>query len=163
LPSSGWVGGLSVRRGAGASRTYWQAVARTGAAVRPSRRLVLRGQALCALSRDLPVYEHTRLGGPAWVPGLHRDELWGAQALAGALSAGLRVHRHATLVGRVGAGNVWRSRQAVRLDGLETGIGLGLEVPTPAGPLLLDWGRSARGSSHVQVSLGFPWRHTIAP
>lgn len=166
-PTSGAAATLSVERSLSRTvdfRPYWRAGAHAQAAASPLPRLVLRGAALAALSGgDLPLYEQVRLGGPAWMPGFHRDELWGTQALAGSLTAGVAVYRGLRLLGRFGAGNVWDSRGAVRLGGLEGGYGFGLELPTRAGPLALDWGRSTAGRSRVYVSLGFPWPYALRP
>jgi NTE family protein len=167
VPTTGAAATLSVERTLSRTldfRPYWRAGAQVQAAASPLPRLVVRGGALAALSGgDLPVYEQARLGGPAWMPGFHRDELWGTQALAGSVTAGIAVYRGLRLLGRFGAGNVWDSRGAVRLGGLEGGFGFGLELPTSAGPLALDWGRSAAGHSRVYVSLGFPWPYALRP
>jgi len=167
VPTRGGAATLSFERSLSRTldfRSYWRAGAHAQVAASPHPRLVLRGQTLATVSGgDLPVYEQARLGGPAWMPGFHRDELWGAQALAGSLTAGIAVYRRLRLLGRVGAGQVWDSRGAVRLRGLHGGFGFGLELPTRAGPLALDWGRSAAGGSRVYLSLGFPWPYALRP
>lgn len=148
----------------GTSRPYWRAGSDLRAAASPHRRLVLHGQARAFLSGgDLPVYEQARLGGPIWMPGFHREELWGAQAMAGSLTAELAVYRRLRLLARLGAGNVWDSRPEVSLGGLEGGFGLGLMLPTRAGSVAVDWGRSAAGTSRVYVSVGFPWTSPLNP
>jgi NTE family protein len=148
----------------GASRSYWHAGAHLQAAASPHRRLLLRGQALVVLSgRDLPVYEQVRIGGPLWLPGSHREEVWGGQALAASATAGVSVYRRLRALARFGAGNAWDARSAVSLGDLEKGFGLGLELPTRAGPLTLDWGRSTAGASRVYISLGFPWMDALRP
>ncbi len=161
LPSSGAAVAVFVERTLsrlGTSRPYWRAGGDLRAAAKPHRRLVVRGQAFGFLSGgELPVFEQARVGGPAWMPGFHRDELWGAQALAGSVSAGVSVLGDLRVLARFGAGNVWDSRGAVGLDGLQGGFGLGLELPTRFGPIALDWGRSAGGTSRFYVSLGHPW------
>jgi outer membrane protein assembly factor BamA len=161
LPTSGTAAFAFAERTlwrVGTSRPYWRAGVDLLAAAKPQRRVVLRGQARAFLSGgDLPAYEQARVGGPAWMPGFHRDELWGAQAVAASLTAGLAVYGDLRLLARLGAGNVWEARRAVRLGDLQGGFGLGLELPTRFGPLAFDWGRSAEGTSRVHVSLGFPW------
>jgi NTE family protein len=161
LPTSGAAVSLSAERTLSRledARPYWRAAAQGTAAVSPHPRLVLRGQALALVSGgDLPVYAQARLGGPIWMPGFHRDELWGAQAVAGSVTAGIAVYHGLRLLARWGVGNVWDSRRAVNLGGLESGFGLGLELPTRAGPVMLDWGHSTMGTSRVYVSVGFPW------
>jgi NTE family protein len=167
VPTRGAAATLSLERSL--TRTldfqpYWRAGLTAQVAASPYPRLILRAQALAALSGgDLPVYEQARLGGPAWMPGFHRDELWGAQALAASFTAGIVVYRDLRLLGRVGAGNVWDTRRALRPGDLQGGFGFGLELPTRAGPLAVDWGHSAAGHSRLHVSLGFPWPYALRP
>jgi outer membrane protein assembly factor BamA len=166
VPGTGAAIAVTAERafpGLGASRDYWRVRARGQAAITPARRLVLRGQGLLALAgRDLPEYEQARIGGPLWIPGVHREGLWGPQALAGSLTAGVALVRDLRLLGRVGAGNVWDLRSDVGVGDLRWGLGVGLELPTRAGPIVLDWGRS-RGISHVSLAVGFPWTRPLTP
>jgi NTE family protein len=167
LPSRGAAARVRAERGLGglgATVRPWRVRAHVEAAATPVRRLVFRAQGLWALSGgDLPVYQQTRLGGPVWIPGFQQGELWGAQALAGSFTAGVAVHRQVRVLARLGAGNVWETRGDVRLGDLVGGFGVGLEVPTRAGPIVVDWGRSVQGTSRFQVTLGFPWADPIAP
>jgi outer membrane protein insertion porin family len=159
LPTEGAAGGVSAEHsvaGLGSDRSYWRILARLQGAASRSR-LLVRGQLLGATSGGgLPVHEQFRIGGPRWMPGFHRDELWGDHALAGSLTAGVALHGSLRALGRVGAGNVWDARRSVRLDRLEGGLGLGLEMQTPAGPVTFDWGRSFDGVSRIHLSLGLP-------
>lgn len=159
LPAEGAAAAVSAEHslsGLGSDRSYWRIVARLqGAASRSP--LLVRGEFLGATSgRGLPVHEQFRIGGPRWMPGFHRDELWGDHALAGSLTAGVSIHRSLRALGRLGAGNVWDARRSVSLGRLDAGFGLGLEMHTPAGPVTFDWGRSFEGGSRVHVSLGRP-------
>jgi NTE family protein len=161
LPGGGAAAAVFVERTLsrlGTSRPYWRAGGDVRAAATPHRRLVLRGQALAFLSGgDLPVYEQARVGGPVWMPGFHRDELWGAQALAGSVTAAVSVYGDLRVLARLGSGNVWDGRSAVSLGELQGGFGVGLELPTRFGPVAFDWGRSAGGVSRFYVSLGHAW------
>ena len=161
LPSRGAAAAVFAERTLsrlGTSRPYWRAGGDVLAAARPHRRLVVRGRALGFLSGgDLPPFEQVRVGGPVWMPGFHRGELWGAQAMAGSVTTAVSVYGGLRVVARFGAGNVWATRDAVALRDLQGGFGLGLELPTRFGPVALDWGRSAGGASRVYVSLGHPW------
>ncbi len=165
LPMQGVAAGVSAEHsvsGLGSDRSYWRTLARVQAAASPGRRLLFRGQLLGATSGgDLPLSEQFRVGGPLWMPGFHREELWGGHALAGSLTAGVAVHRSLRALVRVGAGNVWELRQSASLGDLEGGFGFGLEMPTPAGPVTLDWGRSFEGVSRVHLSLGLPREQSL--
>lgn len=157
LPTEGIGGAIAAERslsGLGRDGSYWRALARAQGAVSHSR-LLARAELLAATSGGgLPVHEQFRIGGPRWMPGFHRDELWGDHALAGSLAAGLAVRRDLRALARIGAGNVWDSRRSAGLDDLQAGFGFGMEMRTPVGPFTLDWGRSFDGVSRVHVSLG---------
>ena len=165
LPMEGLAVAISAEHSVsdlGSDRSYWRILSRLQAAASPGRRLLLRGQILAATSGgDLPVSEQFRIGGPLWMPGFHREELWGGQAVSGSLTAGVAVHGNLRALARVGAGNVWELRQSVSLGDLEGGFGLGLEWPTPAGPVTFDWGRSFEGVSRFYVSLGLPREQSL--
>jgi outer membrane translocation and assembly module TamA len=88
------------------------------------------------------------------VPGRARDEQWGAQVLAGALRARRKVAGQLAVIARVGAGGAWALRRDVRLGALTLGAGLGLEHPTPLGPLALEYARHTGGRGSLYFSLG---------
>jgi NTE family protein len=143
--------------GLGASRDYW----RTSLSVRVARRLGRRGvlelDAFGGLSGgDLPVYDEFRLGGPVLLPGWYEGELWGGQALAGALSYRHRLIGQLRLLARVGAGNVWDQRSEIRLGSVKPGAGLALVQPTRIGPVSLDLGIRDGGKALVTLSVGNP-------
>ena len=95
------------------------------------------------------------------MPGFARESLWGAHALAGSLSAGVTVHGRLRALARVGAGQVWAERSSVQLDDLEGGFGVGLEMPTPVGPVMLDWGRTFDGRGHLSLTVGLPREQSL--
>lgn len=139
--------------GLGASRDVWRAALR-GRYV--FSKAAVRLDAWAALSGgDLAAYDSFRLGGPELVPGRARDEQWGRQALA----ASLRVRRTLTgrlaAVARLGAGGVWRERRDIRLGDLTVGAGLGLEHPTPLGPLAWEYARHTAGGGGFYFSIGY--------
>ncbi len=143
------------RRGWGDSHDAWRALLR-GRYVAP---LGLRVDLLTGLSGGaLAPYDLFRLGGPDLVPGRARDEQWGAQALAIALRSRTRVVGRLALIGRAGAGGVWTRRRDVGLGDLTVGAGVGLEHPTPLGPLSLEYARhgDGRGSLYFAVGLRLP-------
>jgi NTE family protein len=141
--------------GMGASRSYSRGQLNGRLAVSPWARSVVQLHLLAALTDgDLPVAEWTRLGGPVLVPGLHREELWGPQALALAISHSLLLTKDLRLTARVGAGEVWQKRSDVSLGALRSGVGLGLELPTRLGPIDAEVGRSM-GSWRFSLAVGY--------
>jgi outer membrane translocation and assembly module TamA len=100
-----------------------------------------------------PAYDHFRIGGPDLLPGRQIDELWGPAAAAASLAVRVRVLAQLRAVARVGAGQVFPSRNALRLTDLPVGGGLGLVYPTRLGPLRLDVGVREGGDTLVTFAV----------
>jgi outer membrane protein assembly factor BamA len=154
-------GGLAAIRfdqslpGMGADRDYWR-LSGTGQLARGlGSRGALEATAFVGLAGgDVPPYDLFRIGGPDLVPGREIDELWGSQAIGGSIALRLRVVARLHVVGRVGAGQVFATRDAIRLADLPAGGGLGLVYPTRLGPVRLDVGRRSGGSTLVMFAIG---------
>jgi outer membrane protein assembly factor BamA len=140
--------------GLGADRDYWRAWGTAHAAVGLGGPFVLEAAAFGGLSgRDVPVYDLFRIGGPRFVPGRPRAELWERQALAAwiAPSIDLRGFR-ASVYG--GAGNAWGSRHSISLSDLRHGIGLGIARTSRLGLIALDAGIDDDGHTAFYFSVG---------
>lgn len=158
LPSSGArlrFDGERSLRSLGATRHYWRMQARGQAVLPVARRLLVQGRLLVGLAGgDVPAYDLFRIGGPALLPGLHRDELWGRQALGLSLAPTLLVNGFRLCL-RGGAGEVWAARRDITLRSLKRGAGIGLEKATRFGPLALDVGVGESGRTALYLSAGF--------
>jgi NTE family protein len=141
----------------GSSHRYWRLSGQGRVAVAlPAG--VLQAEGFVGISGDdVPGYDLYRIGGPHLMPGFHREELWGRQALAGSLaySVDLRALR---LTARVGAGAPFAERSQVELSGLLGGFGLSAEYQTPLGQLMVGWGTSPHGGSRLYFGAGRPLR-----
>jgi NTE family protein len=102
----------------------------------------------------LPVHEQPQIGGPALIPGLPRDALWAPHAAAAGLTHRLPLAGRLHLLTRVGTGGAWPSREAASFSSLRRGFSLGVQHPSPLGPLTLEWGR-AEGRWRTYVALGY--------
>ena len=91
------------------------------------------------------------------MPGFHRDELWGRQALAGSLAHSVDLGP-LRFTARVGAGGTFDERDQIETGALHGGFGFSVEHATPLGPLMLGWGRSSRGGSRFYFGAGRPLR-----
>jgi NTE family protein len=141
--------------GLGATRDYWRLRTDGRAAWSPVAGLVIDGAVAFGLSeRDIPDYELFRLGGPVFLPGRPREERWGRQLLAAALSPGFDV-RGFRFVVRAGAGNVWATQDEISLGDLDWGIGAGVMRRTRFGPIALEAGLDQDGHGAVYVSVGY--------
>jgi NTE family protein len=158
LPRAGAA--LSVRSewsltGLGATRDYWRFRTDGRAAWSPLPGFVIDGAVAVGLSeRDVPDYELFRLGGPVFLPGRPREERWGRQLLAAALSPGFDL-RGFRVVMRAGAGNVWASQDDISLGDLDWGFGAGVTRRTRFGPIALEAGVDQDGHGAVYISAGY--------
>lgn len=159
LPTRGFRVALTGFRslpGLGDSHDSWAARLDATAAAGLGRRQFLRLKLLVGASGgDLTPYEEFRVGGPEWIPGLARDELWGREAFGAALSHSVRLVGRLRLTSRAGVGNVWDRWSEASLTSLKPGFGLALENPTRLGPLILGWGVSTAGRTHWSLSVGY--------
>jgi NTE family protein len=115
---------------------------------------VLQAELASSLSGgDVPVYDLFRLGGPVFLPGFHRDELWGRQAVAGTIAHSVDV-ASLRLTARVGAGGTFDQPTQIRLGALTGGFGLSVARDTPIGPIILGWGHSSQAGSRFYLSAG---------
>jgi NTE family protein len=140
----------------GGSRRYW----RTSLALRLVRplgpRWHLQLEALAGLSDgDVPAYDHYRLGGPRLVPGYHHEELKGPQVLASSLSVFLKALGALRIFARVGGGDVYPTREAIRLRDQRWGIAAGAVYPTRIGPVALEWGVRDGADSLITLAVGW--------
>ena len=158
LPQAGAALAVRAERsldGLGATRDYWRLRADGRAAWNPGGAFVIEAMAAAGLSgRDLPVYDLYRLGGPAFLPGYSREELWGRQLLAATLSPGYD-WRGFRLGLRAGAGNVWERRGDVSLADLRWGVGASVTRRTRFGPMALEAGVDGDGRGAVYLSMGY--------
>jgi len=157
LPESGVA--LAVRgerslRALDGVRDYWRLRADGRAAWKPAGALILEGAAVAAFSgRDVPDYDLHRIGGPRFLPGRPREELWARQILGVAASVGREVRGfRLTLEG--GAGGAWDRRDQVSLSGLRWGAGVGIARRTRLGPVMLQAGIDEDGRGAVYLSTG---------
>jgi len=141
--------------GLGATRDYWRLRTDGRAVWSPAQGFVIDGAVAFGLSeRDVPDYELFRLGGPVFLPGRPREERWGRQLLAAAVSPGLDV-RGFRVVLRAGAGNVWDSQDDISLGDLDWGIGAGVMRRTRFGPIALEAGLDEDGHGAMYLSAGY--------
>jgi outer membrane translocation and assembly module TamA len=140
--------------GLGGSRDYWRAraTARGAAGLRGS--FAIEGRALLGLSgRDVPVYDLFRIGGPDFLPGRPRDELWARQVLGLSLAPSVDVRGFRVAI-HGGLGNAWTDRSSLTLSDLRGGAGLRLTRRSGLGLLLLDAGVDDDGHAAFYFSIG---------
>jgi outer membrane protein assembly factor BamA len=140
--------------GLGADRDYWRVWGTARGAASLGGPFVLEAAAFAGLSgRDVPGYDLFRLGGPRFLPGRARDELWDRQALAAWVAPSLDV-RGFRVSAYGGAGNTWGSRDAISLSDLRYGFGLGISRASRLGFIAFDAGIDDDGRAAVYFAVG---------
>ncbi len=106
------------------------------------------------LSKALSHFERFRLGGFRSLPGYHQDEFWGTVYLA--LGVGYRVPltTGSYLQFQAMTGNVWDSFDEFNWKDMVIGARAGILVPTPLGPISLDYGYNFANRSILYLSIG---------
>jgi len=106
------------------------------------------------LNSALSIFEKFRLGGSESLPGYHQDELWGRLILSVGIGvrAPLASGIYYQLTGKFG--NVWEDIQYFNWRELRPGFKTGVLIPTPVGPISLDYGFNLHGRNLVYLSIG---------
>ncbi len=99
-------------------------------------------------------YERFRLGGVNSLPGFHQDELWGTLLMSfgfgfrSAISSGIYFQARGIF------GNVWQGWDNFNWKESRIGVSVGLLVPTPLGPVALDYGYDLKDRDQFYLSIG---------
>jgi NTE family protein len=140
--------------GLGASRDYWRARATARGAVGLGGSFAIEGTALLGLSgRDVPVYDLFRIGGPDFLPGRPRDELWARQVLGLSVAPSVDVRGFRIAI-HGGLGNAWTDRSSLSLSDLRGGAGLRVTRRSGLGLLSLGAGVDDSGHAAFYFSIG---------
>lgn len=127
-------------------------------------------------SDDLPIYEKFFAGGANTVRGYHerkigpidpvsKDPLGGNALFVGNVEYTYPLFNAFKLAAFLDTGNVWSKAGKIGTGGLKSGMGLGLRIKTPIGPITLDYGiplnkepgeeERGNGRFHFSASHGF--------
>lgn len=140
----------------GASQNFWRAKIMVLNALPILIRHILETYVFAGFSGGIvPVHEQFRIGGPILMPGFHRDELWGNQAVAVGIGYNFLIKPKFRLRMRILAGNVWERRSDITLWDFHLGTGLGLQYTTPVGPIAMDLGITDSGEIKYYFTAGF--------
>ncbi len=127
-------------------------------------------------SNDIPIYERYFAGGSNTVRGYHerkigpidpvsKDPLGGNALFVGNIEYLYPVFSFMKAAAFYDVGNVWEKMSKFGSSGYKSGMGLGVRVKTPIGPIMLDYGiplnkepgeeKKGSGRFHFNVSHGF--------
>ena len=116
--------------------------------------MIVEAAALAGFSgRDVPDYDLHRIGGPRFLPGHSREELWARQVFGVAASVGRDV-RGFRLSLEGGGGGAWDRREQISLADLQWGVGACVARQTRLGPVTLQAGIDEDGRKAVYLSTG---------
>lgn len=106
------------------------------------------------LSRALCLYDRFRLGGLNSLPGYHQDEFWGNLLLA--LGIGYRTNLTEGVYANflIMTGNVWDSFDTFNWTDMRVGVRAGVLIPTPIGPISMDYGHDLKNRGLLYLSIG---------
>ena len=127
-------------------------------------------------SKELPIYERYFAGGAYTIRGYHerkigpidpvsKDPLGGNSLLIGNAEYLYPLFNFLNLAAFYDIGNVWAKLGDIGSGGLKSGMGLGVRIKTPIGPIMLDYGipldkepgeeEKGSGRFHFSMSHGF--------
>ena len=106
------------------------------------------------MNRAMSQFEQFRLGGVNSFPGLHKDALWGKAFIVTGLGLRYPIMDGLYIRGKILGGNIWKSSDLIDWDNLTAGGRLGIMIPTPLGPLTLDWSKATSRAPLVYFSFG---------
>ena len=106
------------------------------------------------LTSALSIFEKFRLGGSESLPGYHQDELWGRLILS--VGIGFRAPLASGIYYQIEGkfGNIWEDIQYFNWRELRPGFKAGILIPTPVGPIALDYGFNLRDRNLLYLSIG---------
>src|SRR5262249_51063897 len=115
-------------------------------------------------SGELPFFEQFFLGGADTIRGYVEDRFWGDKMLL--FSTELRMPLSSNLIGVIFAdyGDAWSPQSGLDIQGFsqsrgfngQYGVGLGIRVTTPLGPIRLDYGFGREGGrTHFSIGHSF--------
>jgi len=106
------------------------------------------------LSRALTNYDRFRQGGLNSLPGYHQNEFWGNVLLALGIGYRTNLTKGSYLQFLAVAGNVWDTFDDFNWTDMNIGARVGILVPTPLGPVSIDYGYNFKNRSLLYLSIG---------
>ena len=134
-------------------RDYWRVSADARGAVRRGGFVAEASGLLGVADGDVPQYDLFRIGGPRYLPGHPREELWARQVAGIAASVGRDVRGFRVSV-EAGGGGAFSRTEDIRLGDFQWGIGAGIARRTRLGPVILQAGVDEDGVGAVYLTVG---------
>lgn len=120
-----------------------------------ARHLTIRPRVIFGLGEGkAPFSEQFSLGGMDSFHGYQIDQFRGTYLLQSSLTVRVRLFPRVFSEARYDYGGVWRRRKEFRWDDMRHGVGGGLGIDTPAGPIQIQYGSASFGAHMWYANLG---------
>lgn len=106
------------------------------------------------LTSALSYYERFRLGGVNSLPGYHQDEFWGNLMLALGIGYRTPLTKGSYFCFQAMTGNVWNNFSDFNWQQMRVGARAGILIPTPLGPIAIDYGVNFKNYGLLYLSVG---------
>jgi outer membrane protein assembly factor BamA len=103
----------------------------------------------------LPVYTKFRLGGPLYLPGYHRDQIWGNNFAVLGIEYRLQIYKEIYFQVNGSSGNIFNDYSDMKFSRYINGFSAGVAASTPVGPLQLLYGWNELEKKQFYFSLGY--------
>ncbi len=134
-------------------RDYWRVRGDARGAVSRAGFFAEASGTLGIADGDVPQYDLFRIGGPRYLPGHPREELWARQVAGISASLGRDVFGFRVSV-EAGGGGAFEHTEDIELSALQWGIGGGIARRTRLGPVILQAGVDEDGVGAVYLTVG---------
>jgi NTE family protein len=104
---------------------------------------------------ELPVYEKFRIGGPKFLPGYHREEVWVDNFFAAGVNYRFRFYKKFNFQVNWGIANIFEKRTDFQFSNFTNGMAVGLSASSPVGPVAISYGWSEKKRDQFYFSLGY--------
>ncbi len=115
------------------------------------------GFAIGVSSDFMPYFDEFSFGGIHSFPGRYEDELLGDKLFMADINLRYEIIKDLYIQGRLVSGNVWNKLGSIRLKDLKQGVGVGISLRTPLGPIETMYGRSSDGIDAFYLQAGYDW------
>jgi predicted acylesterase/phospholipase RssA len=107
------------------------------------------------MNRAMSFFEQFRLGGVNSFPGYRKEALWGKSYITAGFGLRFEVVKGFYLRSKVMSGNIWGSSEQIDWNQLRLGGRIGFLVPTPLGPISVDYASSLLRQPLLYFSFGY--------
>jgi NTE family protein len=110
-----------------------------------------------ASSAIMPYFDEFSLGGLRSFMGLYDDEYLGDKTAQGSVELRNKIGDRFYVMARYDIGDIWSKLESIKLSKLCHGVGFGMGLKTPFGPIQGWYGRTDTGLDALYLNIGYEW------